>query len=302
MSVCVNVIMPTGGSEGHINARIKSLLSQSIDVNISSVVNADSQDLTLFALKSMRARHPERIALYEANEQCASYLGVIMYLLQFAPGDYHILAGQRDFWEKDTALKLLEAMQKSEAQDPSAPVMVYGDCSLYGENMKSSAESFFDYTGISEKHSGFSRALLRCPAPRGFIMINGALRERALLWNTKNSTSPPEQIFAMIASGMGKLINIKENLGKLTVSDPIFPDEPTVHKPIYSEKNLLVLSEQAEIFLKTYRSYLSEKNIMILEEFGSIFELSRAKRISLLLKRGILPDTFGDSLKMLRII
>lgn len=251
----------------------------------------------------------EKFRLYEYDDEIrqsgSATLNFLTAINEVPEADYYMLSDQDDVWHRDKIEKLAEFIRKN---DTGTPLLAFSDAAVVDDDLNVISDSFVRYQDISPDRVGFNRLLLQNQVTGAACIFNNALRNILLSHKTPEHAAVHDHWLALIASAFGQILYLDEalydyrqhdsNLLGAKKADPIreASERVSASGAEKAASGYKALFKQAEEFLEIYGDELSEEKKDICRHFIRIPELSKAERISTLLKYGF---TYNNSYRTL---
>jgi len=178
---CVEVLLSTFQGEAYLREQVDSVLGQSY-ANFRVLARDDgSTDGTPRILERYAAENPGVFKLLRDARGNLGAAGSFAALLEQCRAPYVMLCDQDDVWQPDKVAVALETMRELEQRKPPrTPALVFTDLCVTDEGLNTLHASFWEWRGIRPEQATLNRLLAENIAPGCTMMLNAALRERAL--------------------------------------------------------------------------------------------------------------------------
>ena len=165
--------------EKYLAEQIDSILNQTIS-DIKIVIRDDgSSDSSPEIIKEYAEKFADRITLLSGKPTGGAKTN-FSEMLKAVDDDYIMFSDQDDVWFPTKAQITLDKMLKVENCEREKPVLVHTDLKVTDKELKVIAESFFAFQKIYPDNLSINRLLVQNYVTGCTIMINRALKNRAL--------------------------------------------------------------------------------------------------------------------------
>jgi len=169
----IDILLATYNGQAYLREQINSILSQS-NQDWQLIVRDDaSDDNTLSIIKDYEARYSGRIKLVEDND---GHLGASLNfqrLLEKSVSEYIMFSDQDDVWLPHKIELTLNLMKATEKDCPNKPILVHTDLKVVDSQLKTIADSMWQYEGTCPKTGNdLNKVLLQNVATGCTMMIN----------------------------------------------------------------------------------------------------------------------------------
>ncbi len=296
----VLILLATRNGAPYLPAQLDSLLSQTYPHWQVLVHDDGSTDETVAVLKQYRDRHPGRFVLLEDGAVFGSASQNFGYLLSRAQTEYIMFCDQDDVWFPDKIEKTLRMIKETQMKYPDMPVLVHTDLKVTDTALNVVDESFWHYGRLDPRQDSFNRLLMQNVITGCTVMINAALRKKAL-------PIPEEAIMhdwwlGLVAARFGKIAYVAEPTmayrqhgGNDTGAQRFGPKEIARRMLRYFDTKVLHEQlrrnrRQAAAVLRRFGSELGAEEKRMLSLFAGLDTLSFRQKRRLLLKYGLLKQ------------
>ncbi|RLA70223.1 MAG: glycosyltransferase family 2 protein [Epsilonproteobacteria bacterium] len=296
----ITILLGTYNGVKYLEEQLESLLDQTHE-NWSLYVHDDgSEDDTLSILIDYNNRYPEKIKLLQSKNSYRSASQNFGYLLGQTDAEYIMFCDQDDVWYPQKIEMTLLKMLEMEEMHPESSILIHTDLTVADENLNKIDDSFWHYAHLDPDYDNFERLLMQNIITGCTVMINRALKERAL--PIPKGAIMHDWWLGLVAARFGKIGYISEvtmayrqhnnndtgakRFGLYEVLQHFlrYFDSTILHQQIL--RNRL----QAESFLVRFSSQLKPKELKMLEMFIELESLSFVDRRKVLLKYGLLKQ------------
>ena len=132
-----------------------------------------------------------------------------MEMLKRVDAEYYMFADQDDVWLETKVERLIGEMEKAES---NTPVAIHCDMYVTDDNLNIISNSFIRYIGRDIYRNSLSQLLIDNPAAGTTMIINRALRDKALEYNDIDDIPMHDQWIMCVAAATGIVRVIDEPL------------------------------------------------------------------------------------------
>lgn len=282
----VTVLLAVFSGEKYLREQIESILNQTVN-DIKIVIRDDgSTDSSPEIIGEYAQKYPEKIFVFSGAPTggAAANFGE---MLKAVDDDYIMFSDQDDVWFPDKVRKTLDLMLKTENGDNDIPVLVHTDLVVTDSRLKVISDSFFDYQRIFPEGLSLNRLLVQNYVTGCTVMINRALKNRAL--PIPKGAAMHDWWLALSAAAFGRIATVKEQTiyyrqhGSNQVGAKPGRGLSFLAHKVKSlatiRKNYLVTYSQAALMLAAYRDILDTQSIRVLEEYLKLQSCGRIEKI-----------------------
>ncbi len=141
----LQVLLATYNGAVYIRQQLDSLMEQTFGDFQVLARDDGSTDATCDILDEYAAKYPGKFVRIEDDEKCLGACRNFGRLLEASDANYVMFCDQDDLWLKDKIAKTLDLMQKTEAESPGKPVLVFTDLIVVDSSLEPMAPSFWKY-------------------------------------------------------------------------------------------------------------------------------------------------------------
>lgn len=299
----VTIVMATYNGEKYVEEQVKSILSSTYQNFHLHIYDDGSTDHTLTILRGYEERYPDRIKIFQNEEN----LGVTRNFLQAinqTTTDYIMLCDQDDVWNSDKIHKTLRRIRHMEAQrGKEMPLAVFTDAVVVDQDLKQIHQSFFQSGHLDPRKTDLPHLLMENKLIGCTVMINAALRRILQRHNIPKEARFHDWWLALLAASFGGIgymnegtILYRQHGGNVVGNTGFLKYIQNRIRSLSKQKETLLASQrQAGELLILYGSELPMDKRRILEHFSKLNQSNFIrKRIQLLrfgfFKTGILRN------------
>ena len=204
----VSVLLAAYNGAGWLREQLRTLREQD-DPGFRVLMQDDgSTDGTASVLESVCREDPRFACGREAGRHLGP-IGNFWSLLGQDGADYSALCDQDDLWHSDRLSRCRAVMARAEAQyGADTPLLVHSDCRLIDAEDRVLHESFFQHQGWRPSATGLNALLVQNNVTGCTVMLNRALRERALACGDPEKMVMHDWFLAQTAAACGRVIFI----------------------------------------------------------------------------------------------
>jgi glycosyltransferase involved in cell wall biosynthesis len=276
----IDILLATYNGKAHLAEQIESLLNQKFGDWRLLVRDDGSGDGTADLLESYAERLGGRIRILPNHGVRLGPAGNFSELMRNSVADYVMFCDQDDVWLPEKTGSTLEKMKEMEAEyGREAPLLVHTDFRVVDGKLNVIADSGWRYQKTEPERKSLNRLLVQNVATGCTVMINGALRDRAL-------PVPPEAMMhdwwlALVAGAFGRIGSLPRPLlfyrqhGINTVGAKSWSLWPLVRQALSQGEvrgALLKTQRQAGSFLERYQDLLTGEDRRMVEAFSRLGE------------------------------
>lgn len=297
----VIILLATYNGEKYLKKQLESLHNQTYK-NFEIIARDDgSSDNTVEILKAYN------INILDTKENLGakgSFSLLLDYAVKNRDAQYFMFCDQDDVWNDDKIEKTLAKMKKMEKEFGNIPILVHTDLEVVDKNLKTIADSMWEYEHILPQCNSFNRLLIQNTITGCTMMINRKLALKSL--DIPNEAIMHDWWIGLIASSFGKIgylnhitikyrqhgkntigakghkINILRHILGLLLSTIKRNNEYITHMQI----NI----SQAKAFLKIFKQELDENIKKLLIDFSLIEQKSLLDKRKVLIKYKLLKQ------------
>ena len=282
----ITVLLAVFNGEKYLREQIDSIINQTVsDVRI--VIRDDgSSDSSNEIIDEYAKKFPERISVI-FGAPTGGAASNFAEMLKVTDDDYIMFADQDDVWFENKVQNTFDAMLKLEGGNIDTPVLVHTDLTVTDDKLNIISDSFFKYQKIYPDDLSLNRLLVQNYVTGCTVMINRALKNRALpmpdgvamhdWWLALSAAAfgkistvfeptmyyrqhENNEVGAKAGGGIGFLIRKLKTLGKV-------------------RQNVAATYRQAKLLNDSYGEMLSDENKKILLAFIKMENASRIEKI-----------------------
>lgn len=288
----VVIVLATYNGERFLSEQLNSILDQTY-LNWHIVVSDDgSSDQTQSMLGNFIERNPGKMTLVKHEGEggaCANFLYALDKALDLTKGEYFAFCDQDDYWEPNK-LEVSVAKIRTIENGGKTPALVFSDAAVVDSELKITADSFFDYTGVDCMRTKLNELLVQNPISGAGMLFNRALGSIVSHSTYNESIWMHDQWVGLIAACFGSIAAINEPLfkyrqhesnamGAIEMSWRLILEKARVAKQSLTRKQ-----GQALYLLEAYLEEIPQNKKMVLYQFGFISEKVKLARIQTCIK------------------
>ena len=257
-----------------------------------------SKDNTPAILHEYAARYPERVFLLENNTSSGSSKNNFFRLMQSADGyDYLMFSDQDDVWKPDKVAYTLQAMKELESGDRDVPCLVHTDLTVVGADLSILHESFVQSSMLDPSRCALEQLVIQNAITGCTMMINAALREKALLPADMGSIRMHDAWCGLWAAAVGRIgflpeqtIYYRQHGMNVVGAKDVSSLRYLVGYLCRGQQNRQALADaerQAGAFLDAAGDALNEEQKQMLYDYSTLRQKKKIERIRVIAKYGI---------------
>lgn len=277
----VAIILATYNGAQYLGEQLDSLLGQS-DQNWQLWLRDDlSIDGTLELLNQYTTY--DHIHLLEnRGERLGALLNFSELLQSCGESDYTFFCDQDDWWLPTKVEVMVRAIRNLEVQNGVIPLLVHSNMFVVDAHRATIATSYWKYANLQPGRNQLSQLIVQNYIPGCSMIINRALRERAL--PVPREAAMHDWWIALVASCFGRIVALPDRLLQYrqhatnTIGATRFDQKYLLDKLRHLwdntelQKTLEISTRQARAFYHRYASELTRPQIQCLEDFTRLGE------------------------------
>ena len=306
----IAIVMTTYHGEKYISEQIESILASSYQDYELFIHDDGSKDNTINILRSYESRYPEKIHVYQ-NEENLGHIMNFIHALSVTTADYVMFSDQDDVWKTNKVAVTLKRMKHMEAQlGKETPLAVFTDAVVVDQELNILNSSFFCSGHLNPCKTDLAHLLMENKLIGCTVMVNAALRRILQSKPLPQKARFHDWWLALIAASFGKIGYVNEGTllyrqhGGNVVGDTGFHSylKNRISNLQKQKDALEALYRQADEFLSLYGDSLSEEKLELIRHFASIPEKSLIERRLIILHYGFLKTGVLRNIGLLMII
>ncbi len=204
------VLLATYNGEKYVEEMLDSLERQTRNDFVCYIHDDGSTDGTLDIVKKwIKGKKNYKLLDFESEKGAKNNF---FAMLKEVDASYYMFADQDDVWVENKVGKLIGRMETVEKDRQCTPVVVYSDMYVVDDELNVIADSFIKFIGRNIYRNKLSQLLIDNPAAGCTMIINRALRERALEYNDSDEIPMHDQWIMCVAAATGIVNPIDEPL------------------------------------------------------------------------------------------
>lgn len=282
----VTVLLAVFSGEKYLREQVDSILNQTVN-DIRIVIRDDgSADSSPEIINEYLQKYPDKISVI-SGEPTGSAAANFGELLKAVDDDYIMFSDQDDVWFPDKVKKTLDFMLKTENGQTDTPVLVHTDLTVTDSRLNVISNSFFEYQKIYPEDLSLNRLLVQNYVTGCTVMINRALKNRAL--PIPEGAAMHDWWLALSAAAFGKIATVKEPTifyrqhGNNQVGAKSGRGVSFMLRKVKTlgavRENYLATYRQAALLLAAYKDILDGDNRKIIEEYLEMQTCGRIEKI-----------------------
>jgi glycosyltransferase involved in cell wall biosynthesis len=246
----IAILMAAYNGEPYIASQIDSILKQTSDDWILYIHDDGSGDNTERIIDTYCSRYPDKIIKIPGKPTGGAKEN-FLFLMENVDAPYLMFSDQDDIWLKDKVAVTFETMKKTENHKETIPVLVYSELKVVDENENVIAERMCDFQQLDMHADDTLHLLMQNIATGCTIMINRALKEKALQVEDPYHMIMHDWWLALTASYFGKMayIDTPLTLYRQHITNNVGAKNP--YSPGYILKKLSGGGETKKVFEAT---------------------------------------------------
>lgn len=288
----IDILLATHNSEKYLGEQIASIQRQT-NAGWNLIISDDnSTDSTLDIIASF-IQSDSRIRLLEHEQSFGGACPNFMFLLRNSTSAYSMFCDHDDVWLERKVEITLNKMQDLESQYSSqTPLMVFTDMEVVDENLSTLHRSFEKQMNIDPNRTRMMQVLAAPVAAGCTMMINQALRKKALITPPGTPMVMHDWWISLIAAAFGHIghVDSPTSLYRQHASNTFgslsFSTIGTIKSSRTAYTSILKKISHAKAFYSVYGDMLDSANKKRLEAVIDVYDAPRWKRIPLMIKGG----------------
>ena len=292
------ILLATHNGEKYLRPLLDSLFSQQ-EKDWDLIISDDcSNDETLDILHEYELRFPNQICLLENKKPFASAKRNFFHLMRQAEGyAYLMFCDQDDVWKPEKVMNTLNAMLKLEHSDTNIPCLVHTDLTVTGADLSVMHESFMKSSKLNPSRCMLNQLVIQNVVTGCTMMINAALREKAMLLADENTIRMHDAWCALWASAIGRIgfvneqtILYRQHGTNVVGAKDVGSLSYLLHYLFRGQQNrqaLVDAEKQAGAFLCAAKNILTDEQKQLLSDYSTMRERGKIHRVFVVFRYGI---------------
>lgn len=148
----IDILLATYNGDKYIANQIDSIVSQSYGEWRLLIHDDGSSDQTIDIIKEYQRKYPAKIFFIDDGIKSLGAKDNFAHLMTLSTSDYIMFCDQDDIWHHDKIALSLELITRKETiVGKSAPVGIFTDLKIVGEDLRPIAESMWAHLNVSPK-------------------------------------------------------------------------------------------------------------------------------------------------------
>ncbi len=292
------ILLATYNGAEFLKEQLDSLFSQQ-EKEWDLIISDDcSKDNTPAILREYAERYPEHVFILENEISSGSSKNNFFRLMQKADDyDYLMFSDQDDVWKPDKVAHTLQAMKRLESGERDVPCLVHTDLNVVGADLSLLHESFIQSSMLDPSRCDLKQLVIQNIFTGCTMMINAALREKALLPADMDSIRMHDAWCGLWAAAVGRIGFVPEktifyrqhgtnvvgakNVGSLRYLVGY------LRRGRQNRQALADAERQAGAFLAAAGDALNEEQKQMLYDYSTLRQKKKIERIRVIAKYGI---------------
>ena len=282
----VTVLLAVYNGERYLSEQIDSILNQTVS-DVKIIIRDDgSKDSSPDIIEEYAKKYADRITVF-SGDPTGSAMTNFHEMLKSSDDDYIMFSDQDDVWFEDKVRITLDKMLAAENGEPEKPVLVHTDLTVTDKNMNVIADSFFAYQKIFPDDLSLNRLLVQNYVTGCTVMINRALKNRAL--PIPAEAAMHDWWLALAAAVFGKIVTVRKPTvyyrqhGDNSVGAKAGGGIGFIIRKLrnFGEtgKNIAVTYRQAELLLNAYGDTMPDDKRILVQAYVDMRSFGRIKKI-----------------------
>lgn len=301
----VTIVIATCNGERFLSRQIDSIIGQSYQQFTILISDDLSNDRTPMIVEAYGREYPLSIEIMRHDKPSGSAQNNFFRLLRAAQDDYVMLSDQDDVWHPQKLRLTLDRMTEMEKKwGKDMPILVHSDLTIVGEKLRLIHKSMASFQKIAHKNTKLRHYLVENNITGSTVMINRALL--SYLDETPPVCVMHDWWLGLLAASFGKIAYLDQpltlyrqhganQLGARSAKD-LRQYWERLHRGRQVKENYRKMFAQAEFLLDHYREKLTPNQIGLLENFLQIPNLSRIKKVRVMVHYRLYKSTIVRTL------
>ena len=204
------VLLATYNGEKYIKEMLDSLERQSRQDFTCYIHGDGSSDSTVDIVKKwIKGRKNYKLLEFDSPKGAKNNF---LAMLGEVDASYYMFADQDDVWVENKVETLIDRMEVAEKDRQCTPVVVYSDMYVVDDELNVISDSFIRFIGRNIYRNKLSQLLIDNPAAGCTMIINRALRDKALQYNDADEIPMHDQWIMCVAAATGVVEPVDEPL------------------------------------------------------------------------------------------
>ena len=291
MGETIDILMAVYNGERYVQKQVDSILGQTYR-NWRLIIQDDgSTDHTIDLLRPYAQAYPERIFVYQREENSgAAYLNFYS-MLPLSSSRYVMFCDHDDVWMPDKIECTWQEMKRLEKENKGRPCLVHTDLKVVGEDLSVLAPSMVRRQKLNP-YASFRQIMVQNVVTGCTMMVNRSLLD--LVEGVPKHSVMHDWWFALIAAAFGRIGYVDrptilyrqhgdnqvgaKDAGSLAYNMERLKDQKGARQVLYDT------CIQAGEFLRTYEKRLSPKQKEWLSLYRDLPKQGKCRRIFLLFR------------------
>ena len=204
------ILLATYNGEKYVKEMLDSLERQTRDDFVCYIHDDGSTDGTLDIVKEwVKGKKKYKLLDFDSAGGAKNNF---FAMLREVDASYYMFADQDDVWVENKVETLIDRMETVEKDRQNTSVAVYSDMYVVDDELNVISDSFIKFIGRNIYRNKLSQLLIDNPAAGCTMIINRALRDRALEYNDAEEIPMHDQWIMCVAVATGIVEPIDEPL------------------------------------------------------------------------------------------
>ena len=204
------ILLATYNGEKYVKEMLDSLERQTRDDFVCYIHDDGSTDGTLDIVKEwIKGKKKYKLLDFDSAGGAKNNF---FAMLREVDASYYMFADQDDVWVENKVETLIDRMETVEKDRQNTSVAVYSDMYVVDDELNVISDSFIKFIGRNIYRNKLSQLLIDNPAAGCTMIINRALRDRALEYNDAEEIPMHDQWIMCVAAATGIVEPIDEPL------------------------------------------------------------------------------------------
>lgn len=204
------ILLATYNGEKYVKEMLDSTERQTRDDFVCYIHDDGSTDGTLDIVKEwIKGKNKYKLLDFDSAGGAKNNF---FAMLREVDASYYMFADQDDVWVENKVETLIDRMETVEKDRQNTSVAVYSDMYVVDDELNVISDSFIKFIGRNIYRNKLSQLLIDNPAAGCTMIINRALRDRALEYNDAEEIPMHDQWIMCVAAATGIVEPIDEPL------------------------------------------------------------------------------------------
>lgn len=310
----IDILMATYNGEKYIKQQIDSILNQTYQEWRLLIRDDGSTDNTRDIILHYVQQYPEKIQIVHSGRQNIGVVRNFRELIKCADNSYVMFCDQDDIWKKNKIQDTILEMQDIERKNQKAPILIFSDLVVIDSGERVISESFVKRNNFQVENIQLARLVFWNVVVGNTILINEEMKK--LMIEMPDDACMHDHwavLTCLLNNGIVQYINKQTVLYRQhdenVVGDQysswfdkarrILSFSEWAWRIASSVQCYRKMEQQACILYEKYKFVMSDNDKKLLQKLINIWEYNVFKRIAIICRGGVLPNTIYLKVGML---